>query len=337
MKRLLKVVIVVAVAVAVYVFYAEARKVDESSENLGNLTAQKSAGLLTGKVVETMDSGGYTYMKLDQGDKKIWVATSKIEVKEGQEISLYPGATMKNYESKTLNRTFETIVFSSGPVRQKSPVAGKDPHGGAMKPASFSGKVVETMNSSGYTYINLEKDDKQAWVAVPEMEVEVGQEISLYPRAAMKNHQSKTLNRTFETIIFSPGPVEESGPLAGTDPHGGKKDFTSEVKEKIEKASGTNGYTVAELYDKKSSLDKKSVVVRAKVVKVSPDIMQKNWIHIQDGSGDPGRGSHDIIALSTDLPSVGDVVTVSGTLVNDKDIGGGYRFDVIIEEAKISE
>jgi hypothetical protein len=337
MKRLLKVVVVLAVVVAIYVFYAEAKKVGESSQTLGDLTTQKSAGFLTGKVVETMDSGGYTYIKLDQGGKSIWVATSKMEVKEGQEISLLPGATMKNYESKTLNRTFETIIFSPGPVEQKSPGAGTDPHGGMMQATSFSGKVVETMNSAGYTYINLQKDDRQAWVAVPAMEVEVGQEITLYPGAAMKNHKSATLDRTFETIIFSPGPVKESTSVARTDPHGGMKDFASEVKEKIEKASGPNGYTVAELYEKKGSLDRKSVVVRAKVVKISPDIMQKNWVHIQDGSGDPGKGSHDIIALTTDLPSVGDIITVSGTLVNDKEIGGGYSFDVIIEDAEISK
>lgn len=71
--------------------------------------------------------------------------------------------------------------------------------------ASLSGKVVETMNSGGYTYVFLEKNGKKTWVAVPETAVKVGQEIACQPGMEMKNFTSKTLNRTFESILFSGG------------------------------------------------------------------------------------------------------------------------------------
>ena len=71
-------------------------------------------GSLSGKVVETMNSGGYTYVSLENNGKKIWVAAPEAKVKVGQTVTCQPGMEMKNFTSKTLNRTFERIIFSGG-------------------------------------------------------------------------------------------------------------------------------------------------------------------------------------------------------------------------------
>jgi hypothetical protein len=71
---------------------------------------------LSGKVVETIDSGRYTYVCLENNGKKIWVAVYKITLAVGQNIAFKPGIEMVNFESKTLNRTFDQIYFSAGPV-----------------------------------------------------------------------------------------------------------------------------------------------------------------------------------------------------------------------------
>ena len=70
---------------------------------------------------------------------------------------------------------------------------------------SLSGKVVETMNAGGYTYVSVENNGKKTWAAVPATAVKVGQEVTCQPGMEMKNFTSKTLNRTFESIIFSGG------------------------------------------------------------------------------------------------------------------------------------
>ncbi|OGQ55589.1 MAG: hypothetical protein A2W66_01280 [Deltaproteobacteria bacterium RIFCSPLOWO2_02_56_12] len=106
---------------------------------------------------------------------------------------------------------------------------------------------------------------------------------------------------------------------------------------KVKKASGPNAYTVAELYQKSATLDKKEVVVRGLVVKVSAEIMGKNWIHLQDGSGDPSKGTNDIVVTSQELPAVGDTVTARGALSKDKDFGYGYNYPVIVEQASIKK
>ena len=83
---------------------------------------------------------------------------------------------------------------------QAQPAANAAPAG-----LSLSGKVVETMNSGGYTYVSLEQNGKKTWVAIPAATVKVGQEMTLQPGMEMKNFTSKTLNRTFDSVIFSGG------------------------------------------------------------------------------------------------------------------------------------
>jgi hypothetical protein len=199
----------------------------------------------------------------------------------------------------------------------------------------LSGKVAETMHSGGYTYIKFEKDGSTTWVAIPKTEVTVGQDISLYPGVVMHNFRSKTLNRTFESIVFSSGIIMED--KAVKQGHHGSSLVIEKEEIKVQKAEGPDAYTVSEIYSRKSELDGKRVMVKGKVVKVSESIMDTNWIHIQDGSGDPQKGEHDLIVTSDDIPKVGDIITVSGTLRKDKDIGSGYRFGVLIEDAEIKK
>jgi hypothetical protein len=105
---------------------------------------------------------------------------------------------------------------------------------------------------------------------------------------------------------------------------------------KSEKPSTEKIYKVSELYKGKTTLDKQKVTVRGKVVKVSAGIMNKNWIHLQDGSGSPAKKDNDLtVTTSEDLPAIGKVVTVNGTLAKDKDFGSGYFYQVIVENATI--
>ena len=202
---------------------------------------------------------------------------------------------------------------------------------------SLSGKVVETMNAGGYTYVLLEKKGKKTWVAVSEMPVTVGKEMAFQPGAPMPQFTSKSLNRTFDVIYFSGGPITSGAAKASPNvPPGSKAAVSSADKSvKVEKAAGADAYTVAEIYQKAAALNGKTAVVKGKVVKVSAAIMGKNWIHLQDGTGDPKNGSHNLVATSDDLPAKGDVVTLKGTITKDKDFGSGYKYSVIMEKGSI--
>jgi hypothetical protein len=242
-----------------------------------------------------------------------------------------------------------SIAYASPEKSSKAPTA-KQPSVKAEKEdpnAGPSGKVVETMDAAGYTYVRLEKNGKKTWVAVTQTKVAVGSKMSFQPGQEMQNFTSKTLNRTFDSIIFSGGPVVAGSapagkPAASATPQGaagGSKAQTASQDKavKVEKAAGSNAYTVAEVYAKRSELDKKTVAVKGKVVKVSTGIMGKNWIHIQDGSGDQQTGTHNLVTTTLDMAAVGDIVTITGTFAKDKDFGAGYLYKAIVEDAKVQK
>jgi hypothetical protein len=203
----------------------------------------------------------------------------------------------------------------------------------------LSGKVVETMDSGGYTYVCIEKKGVKTWVAIPQTKVTVGKKMAFQPGMEMKNFTSQSLHRTFESIYFSGGPLlaQQAGDKqVASAPHGNAPAPISE-KISVKKAEDKDAFTVAEIHDKRESLNEKQIVVRGKVVKVSSGIMGKNWIHLQDGTGDAAGGTNDIIATSQDSAQIGDVVTVKGTVYKDKDFGAGYVYSVIIEKASIQK
>jgi hypothetical protein len=209
---------------------------------------------------------------------------------------------------------------------------------GALAAGELSGKVIETMNSGGYTYALIEKGDNKTWVAVPETKITKGQTITFLPGAEMVNFQSKTLKRTFDRIIFSAGVATgeaSQGDAAGPASKGAIVAPAEQLK--VNKASGPNAYTIQEVYNNVESLDKKKVSVKGKVVKVSTGIMNMTWIHLQDGSGDPKKGSHDLVVTTEENAEVGKIVTATGTIAKDKDFGSNYKYKVIMEKASLKK
>jgi len=105
----------------------------------------------------------------------------------------------------------------------------------------------------------------------------------------------------------------------------------------VEKAQGDNAYTVGEIYAKGKELAGKKVKIKAQVVKMSRMIMGKNWLHIQDGSGEALNNTHDLVVTTMAAPAKGTVVVVEGELHADRDFGFGYHYDVIVEDAEVTE
>jgi hypothetical protein len=251
-----------------------------------------------------------------------------------------------------------------------------DPGTAAAPGAPVTGKVIETMDSAGYTYLNVETDAGTKWVAVNQTPVSVGEEVTYMDGMVMQNFVSKTLDRTFPEIVFSGGligkgatPPAMSPPGAGTEPFsqppgsgsesfsqalssegatpaagdesmipGSKKAVVPSADIKVEKAPGENSYTVGEIFSKGEELNGQTVVVRGKVMKVSPRIMGRNWIHLQDGTGDPANNTHDlVITTSLEPDPAWDIITLEGVLAANKDFGSGYSYAVIIEEASLKQ
>jgi len=106
---------------------------------------------------------------------------------------------------------------------------------------------------------------------------------------------------------------------------------------KVPKATGPDAQTVAEIITKKTTLNSKPVLVRGKVVKYTPGVMGKNWIHLQDGSGSAADGTNDVLVTTKDETTIGAVVVARGTVRTDVDLGSGYFYKVLVDEAKLQK
>lgn len=209
---------------------------------------------------------------------------------------------------------------------------------------TLTGKVAETIDGGGYTYIRLTSDAGDSWVAVPKAAVEVGQEVTVSIQMTMTDFESTALGRTFDSLAFATmgngsGPASPHGGMAGMGMgmgHGGEKPQVDLGTISVEKAEGANAKTVAELWAERTALKDSTVVVRGKVVKFLPSIMGRNWVHLRDGSGSDESSDNDITITTDSTVAVGDVVVATGIVRVDKDLGAGYSYPVILEEGKFT-
>jgi hypothetical protein len=75
--------------------------------------------------------------------------------------------------------------------------------------------------------------------------------------------------------------------------------------------------------------------VRGRVVKFNGGILDRNWIHIQDGTGSAKDGSNDLAMTSQDAAKVGDLITATGKVAVKQDFGAGYTYAVLLEQATL--
>lgn len=201
---------------------------------------------------------------------------------------------------------------------------------------SKSFQVEEVIQTNSYTYFKALEDSEERWIAVSKTDAHPG-DVYYYQKALqMNDFNSKELNRTFDVIYFvnqiSKVPfssVNPNNPSAAMSGHSGRA--PAELKPNLSIKKKTNEITIAQIFATPSAFSNKQIEIRGIVVKVNKDIMQKNWIHIQDGTS---HNNHfDLTITSRDLPAVNEEVTFKGTIALDRDFGSGYFYEVIMENA----
>lgn len=95
--------------------------------------------------------------------------------------------------------------------------------------------------------------------------------------------------------------------------------------------------TIADVWKNRETLAGTTVTVRGKIVKYNGGILGVNWMHVQDGTGSAADGSNDLTITSETDGRVGDVISATGTLGLNRDIGSGYQYAAIIERARVAK
>jgi len=192
--------------------------------------------------------------------------------------------------------------------------------------------VEEKLDASSYTYLKVSENSKSYWIAVTKMDVSPGEYVIFSKSMEMKNFKSESLDRTFESILFVDDAAKSENEETLKSPH---QNIASNKDVSVKVDPIKDGYTIEQIYDKKSSLESKIVKVRGKVVKVNENIMGTNWIHIQDGTGK--EGTHDLLVTSNESVKVGVTIVAEGKVTKDKDFGSGYFYNVLLENSKITK
>jgi hypothetical protein len=238
-----------------------------------------------------------------------------------------------------------TAACSEAKPAEKQPLGATPASASQNAPASdaITGTLLEQIAAAPYVYLRLKTASGEIWAAVNQTPLTVGAQVTVYGAILMEKFESKTLNRTFDRVYFGsleapngpPPAMAGSGGSAMPSSVGTPPALDAHVP-KVDKASGADARTIAEVWTQKDKLSNATVSVRGVVVKYNAGVMGKNWIHLQDGSGDATKGTHDITVTSLDAATMGSTVTITGTVHLNKDFGAGYSYAMIVEDAKVS-
>ena len=225
------------------------------------------------------------------------------------------------------------------PASQSAMPAGMPPMGAQAAVETISGEVAETMDASNYTYLRVKSARGDVWVATAKVPVKVGEKVVVPLESEMRDFHSASLKRDFPVIYFVTGISREGEPAPPPMAvgHGmGSAPTAPQAPVKVEPvAPPAGGSSIADVWANRAKLAGKTVTVRGTVVKFNGGILDRNWIHLQDGSGKAADGTNDLTVTTDAVVKVGEVITVTGTMVVDKDFGSGYAYALMLEKAKV--
>jgi hypothetical protein len=223
----------------------------------------------------------------------------------------------------------------------------------ALDPGVHKVIALESLNTSEYIYVKVSENGVEKWIAGPLAEIKIGGEYYYGNEMPIANFVSKKLNKTFDMIYFVES-ISAEPPVLKNSNSGGQnmnpqsmpqgQQMSDEVasthagsvaakteKIAIEVKPAKGGITIAELIANKEKYNGRKVVIKGKVTKFNADVMDRNWIHIQDGT--ETNGKFDLTITSKDLVNVGDVVSFEGKVAINKDFGAGYVYEILLEQA----
>ena len=191
------------------------------------------------------------------------------------------------------------------------------------------GKVLDIKNSGGYIYLQVKTDKETLWAAVPGAEVKIGDIVSIDAQMRTEQYTSKALDITFKNVIF--GVLEDNN----------SKKYKRISKEEFIKAHKKEAVTydkdgikiaIKKLINQKKNFNKKLVEVTGKVVKISKNIMNTNWVHLSDKDG-----NILVIRTAEDRLYKGQDVKAKGIILLDVDYGYNYKYEIILVDTVFKE
>jgi len=234
----------------------------------------------------------------------------------------------------------EYIPLSTGPKNSEQSSGMSSNTNESLSNEFHTVTVKEILEATRYVYLKVEEGKELFWIAIRKQDVKIG-ETYYYKRAILKtNFESKEHNKLFEKIYLVTNLVQADNhgndqgaiPKMSSDkPKINPSESEQQATKNIIKIGQNGSITIAELVENYKKYEGKTVQISGKCVKINPNIMDRNWIHIKDGSKD----DYDLVITSETFVPEGTIVTIKATVALNKDFGAGYKYDLILENGNI--
>lgn len=190
--------------------------------------------------------------------------------------------------------------------------------------------VKEVIPTATLTYLKVTEKGKSFWIAANKVDTKLGETYYYIGGQLKNNFESKELNKVFEELYFI-------GNLVAAN-HGTKSPKGMHVgDEKLNKGSTSlkivaqeGSIKISEIVNNPKKYEGQTVQIDGICTKINVGIMDRNWIHLRDGSQD----DFDLVVTSNEMVSIGSFVTIKAIVVLNKDFGAGYTYDLILEQGK---
>ena len=235
------------------------------------------------------------------------------------------------------------IVEDTSEVPQNAPVnpnQDAQPSGGGAMGAKMDVhqvKTLDVMQAERYTYLQVSEGNRTFWIAASKMEANKG-DVFLYRGGLLKtNFESIEFKRTFDTLYLVSSIINANN-HPGSQPsmanNGSGSANASAVSTSIDINAVKGAIKLSELIKNKEKYAGQTVTVAGECVKVNNGIMDRNWIHIHDGTESDGKPL-DLTITTKELVPLGSKVALKGVIQINKDFGAGYKYGVIMEDAAV--
>lgn len=221
-------------------------------------------------------------------------------------------------------QTAETGIFGTEPAKTEE-------SGSSTSDEIHTVKVLETLETQKYSYLKVEEGGTSFWVATLKGDFNIGDSYHFTGGLLKKNFKSVEHNRIFDELYLVSNivPLNHGNGGQGGATSNGDDDGSDESEEEAIVVEGS--LKIAEIVEQAESLNGQMVQVSGKVVKVNPNIMDRHWIHLQDGS----KNDFDLIVTTNEPAQVGQVVTYKTVVSTNKDFGAGYSYSLILEQGEL--
>lgn len=213
---------------------------------------------------------------------------------------------------------------------------GQQAPGGMVDPAAekdlHTVTALEALPTSKYVYVRVREGEDEYWIAATLQAVSIGQRYFFRGGLQKTDFVSKEYNRTFDRLLLVSQLVPaDHGSSMGASETGASAVAAPPSAEPLPQVDVPGSTRINDVVSDPKRFAGKTVQVSGTCTKVNPNIMGRNWVHLKDG----GKDGKELVITTNEMVAEGKPVTMVGRIVVDQDFSAGYKYEVLMEQARV--